>query len=131
MKLPAFSVVLLLVFLPLAGVGTCSAASYTFRVPAPGLIVTPNAPPALPTLSVLAATYGANCGAPTNNMLAKAQSLCNGKSSCSFTPLGLISDPAVGCSKTASVAYACTSGSKPAINLAAEAGYTTISLSCP
>ncbi len=106
------------------------ATTYTYRVPVTGLTVQAAAV-APATLTIDSATYGANCGTPTNNMLTQAQSTCDGLTSCSFTPLGLISDPAVNCAKTATVTYHCGTGSEKSISVPAEAGYTTIAPSCP
>ena len=82
-------------------------------------------------MTVGSATYGANCGAPASNMLSQVRASCSAKTGCSFTPLGLIGDPAPGCAKTAGVTYHCAAGTEKSQNAAAEAGYTTFALACP
>ena len=69
---------------------------------------TADAPAACPTISVSAATYAANCSAPTEVASVGAQ--CNGKEACTYTMDYTVDpgfDPAQGCAKDMTVSYDC------------------------
>jgi len=89
-------------------------------------------PPGRGLITVITATYGANCGAPIGNATDHIAAQCNGLASCDYrVDYSLIGDPAVGCSKTYEVSYACSDGSTWGASAPAEAGFGSIvSLQC-
>eukprot|EP01084_Bolivina_argentea_P014995 28042_1 len=61
------------------------------------------------TIVITSATYGANCGAATDNQLDNLANACNSKSSCSYTvDYRIIGDPAPNCAKTYIYEYICS-----------------------
>lgn len=80
------------------------------------------------TITIVSATYGANCG-QFGNRTTWLAGLCNGKTSCSSCPLDL-GDPAFGCSKNYVINYTC-GGTAKSYTGAPEAGWYTHTISCP
>ena len=82
---------------------------------------------------VVAATYGANCGAQRDNVVAHIAQTCNGRPTCSYRiDHGVIGDPARGCSKDYVAEYRCP-GVQRIYRASAppEAGFgSVIELSC-
>ena len=76
-------------------------------------------------ISVMSATYGANCGVKKGNVTSYIAKQCNGKSECRYTvDWKIIGDPAYGCAKTYTVQYQCGDNTKVyEESLSAEAGW--------
>lgn len=88
-----------------------------------------------PTIQVLTATYGANCGVARGNVTRHISDGCNGKDLCKYVvDFNIIGDPARGCVKDYDVIYGC-GGSKTqkAAHIGGEeAGFKkVVVLSCP
>ncbi|MEI6437531.1 MAG: prepilin-type N-terminal cleavage/methylation domain-containing protein [Candidatus Omnitrophota bacterium] len=90
------------------------------------------------TITIVAATFGANCGGSSGNVTGIVAGLCNGQSSCNFSEgvpacsSGPFPDVTPGCYKDFSVSYTCSgSGSKSASAPARQCEGYPISLSCP
>jgi hypothetical protein len=91
-------------------------------------------PPAPSEITVVAGTYGKNCGASYGNKTAHLESLCNARASCSYViDYQIIGDPVPGCKKEYEAEWKC--GADKAIHSAvasAEAGYKSpLLLTCP
>jgi len=86
-----------------------------------------------PELSVVSATYGANCGAPAGNATAPVRAACDGQSACTYrVDVRHLGDPLVGCPKDFGVTFRC-SGEEPirTTGIQPEAGLgTLLSLRC-
>lgn len=76
------------------------------------------------SIQIQTATYGGNCGAGLGNLTNALKSVCQNRTSCSFNPLGLIGDVAVGCPKDISVQYTCNRTANISYSRAGEAAYT-------
>ena len=75
-------------------------------------------------LTLVSATYGANCGAKPGNATKSIRKYCNGKESCDYlVDVNLLGDPAGGCAKSFFVEYTCEpDGRRRTQELPAEAG---------
>jgi hypothetical protein len=86
-----------------------------------------------PEISVVSATYGANCGAPAGNATAPVRAACDGQSACTYRiDVRELGDPATGCPKNFAVTFRC-SGEEPirTTGVQPEAGLgTLLSLGC-
>jgi Acyltransferase family len=59
-------------------------------------------------ISVEAATYGGNCGAPADNATQNVAASCDGKENCTYSvDVKRLGDPAPNCSKDFAVSYSC------------------------
>jgi hypothetical protein len=59
-------------------------------------------------MTILAATYGGNCGAPSGNATASVATACDGKSTCNYqVDINRLGDPASACSKDFRVTWRC------------------------
>ncbi len=79
------------------------------------------------TISVISATYGANCTKKSvkGNVTDHLKITCNGQSLCEYkVDVGKIGDPFYGCAKTYVAEYSC-GGKTLKAELAAEASYQT------
>jgi hypothetical protein len=90
-------------------------------------------PAVLPTISILSATYGRNCGAGVGNQTTTLSEVCTGLLNCFYIiDYQIITDPVVGCSKDYDVQYQC--GSDPtvrSVTVPPEAGFgSLLELSC-
>jgi hypothetical protein len=76
-------------------------------------------------ISVVEATYGANCGAAGGNATALVKSDCDGRHTCGFpVELAKTGDPAPGCAKDFKVQWTCgRDGRAHEASIAAEAGF--------
>lgn len=84
-------------------------------------------PPLLDRISVMSATYGANCGAPQGNVTSHIAAQCDGEDSCDYrVDYTVIGDPAVGCRKEYDVTYHCGDGVARTAHAGAEAGLGSI-----
>mmetsp|Transcript_57225 Transcript_57225/g.51521 ORF Transcript_57225/g.51521 Transcript_57225/m.51521 type:complete len:413 (-) Transcript_57225:657-1895(-) len=63
-------------------------------------------------IRVIHANFGTNCGASVNNRLGIMQSICNGKTSCTYY-IGSFGDPAPGCLKDFHYQYQCLTTPAP------------------
>lgn len=84
-------------------------------------------------ISVAAATYGSNCGAPQGNATQDIASSCDGKMTCEYpVHVERLGDPAGGCAKDFTVSYFCPSeATMRHKKLAGEAGVgKMLTLSC-
>ncbi|MBI5017158.1 MAG: hypothetical protein HZB55_16945 [Deltaproteobacteria bacterium] len=85
-------------------------------------------------ITVLAGTYGGNCGVPRGNVTAHLAGKCNGRARCEYLiDYQVIGDPAFGCAKNYVAEWTCP-GDRDArkVSAAPEAGYRkAVSLSCP
>lgn len=84
-------------------------------------------------ITVVAGTYGANCGVARGNKTAPLAETCNGKRSCAYRiDHKVIGDPAVGCGKNYVAEWRCENqGQTNTATIAAEAGLgSEITLSC-
>ena len=84
-------------------------------------------------ITVVAATYGGNCGAPPGNATAHVADECRGKSACRYRVNNRYGDPALRCGKDFLVEYRC--GDDPTLRRAGHQpllgeGYF-VTLSCP
>jgi hypothetical protein len=81
-------------------------------------------------ISVVEATYGANCGARPGNATALVRSDCDGLASCVFrVEVSDVGDPAPGCSKDFSVAWTCgAGGAQRRAAIGPEAGFGSSAL---
>jgi hypothetical protein len=85
-------------------------------------------------ITVIAGTYGKNCGAPYGNMTNHLAGACNNQSRCEYTiDYQVIGDPAFGCSKDYVAEWRCGGDSRMHQTSASpEAGLRKkIVLSCP
>jgi hypothetical protein len=86
-----------------------------------------------PEISVVSATYGANCGAPAGNATAPVRAACDGQSACTYRiDVRELGDPMTGCAKNFAVTFRC-SGEEPirTTGVQPEAGLgTLLSLGC-
>lgn len=89
--------------------------------------------PAATAISVMSATYGGNCNAPSGNVTAHIANQCNGKNVCDYpVHYTRIGDPVPGCAKDYIVNYSCPDGITRSANAAAEAGVgSVVNLACP
>ena len=90
--------------------------------------------PASSRISVVAGSYGQNCGSPHGNVTGHLASECNGRGKCDYIiDYKVIGDPATGCAKDYRAEWKC--GDKPMVqstSASREAGFgTKITLSCP
>jgi prepilin-type N-terminal cleavage/methylation domain-containing protein len=85
------------------------------------------------TITIVAATYGSNCGCGYNNVGSSVAALCNGKVSCSFVEgNGEFGDCSSGCAKNFVVSYECSGSSSKSVQEPSRSGENyTVSLSCP
>jgi hypothetical protein len=61
-------------------------------------------------ISIVSATYGGNCGAPSGNATQSVAAACGGKADCGYTvDVARLGDPAPNCGKDFAVAYSCAS----------------------
>jgi hypothetical protein len=102
--------------------------------PSPAPAPAPSPSPQPSKISVVAGTYGQNCGATYGNATRHLESECNNAESCVYVvDYQVIGDPAVGCKKNYLAQWKC--GDSPTIHTATaspEAGFKTpIRLSCP
>ena len=85
------------------------------------------------SINVQGATYGANCGAPANNVTGHAKKTCDGRGTCDYrVDHQVIGDPAYGCQKNYTVTWTCGPGT-PVRSASAppEAGFgSVVQLSC-
>lgn len=83
------------------------------------------------TISVIAATYGGNCGTARGNVTGHIANACNGKAACNYAvDHRVIGDPKYGCRKDYVVQYSC-GGQQRQASAGAEAGYgSVVTLSC-
>jgi hypothetical protein len=59
-------------------------------------------------VSVLSASYGANCGASSGNVTYALRSTCEGRETCDYlVDVNTLGDPATGCAKSFSIDYSC------------------------
>jgi len=84
-------------------------------------------------ITVVAATYGENCGAPSGNVTARLASACDGRPRCAYAvDYRIIGDPAVGCGKTYVAEWRC--GASPEVHRVdapPEAGFgSVVTLAC-
>jgi hypothetical protein len=79
-------------------------------------------------ISINAATYGGNCGAPHGNATNDVTLICDGETDCAYTvDVRNLGDPAPKCSKTFSVSYSCLPDPKVLHEeLSAEAGLGSV-----
>jgi hypothetical protein len=78
-----------------------------------------------PGISVVSATYGSNCDAPSGNATQALVASCNGKEHCAY-PIHVqtLGDPASGCAKNFTVSYFCLGDADARIEeVAPEAGF--------
>jgi hypothetical protein len=69
------------------------------------------AEPAEGTINVMSASFGANCGAPNDNVLQYVRSACSGKQECTYVfDWREIGDPTGTCSKEFQVEWKCSQG---------------------
>jgi len=83
-------------------------------------------------LHVIAASYGANCGAPPLNATRALRLACDGRSECHYiVDVNALGDPAAGCAKSFFVLYACPGGARINKTIPGEAGLGSgLDLSC-
>jgi len=83
-------------------------------------------------ISVVAGSYGLNCGAPHGNKTGHLAQQCNGKNLCEYkVNYQVIGDPAVGCGKEYVAEWQCGDGELKSTKANAEAGFgSIIKLSC-
>ena len=82
-----------------------------------------------PRLSVLQATYGANCGATPGNVTNRFKAACK-RGSCNYTvDVAALGDPAPGCAKDFDVEYSCA-GTSARRKIDAEANGKAVILAC-
>jgi hypothetical protein len=89
--------------------------------------------PVMGAVQVVSATYGGNCGAPSDNARAALGAACDTRAHCDYViDYRVLGDPAPGCAKTFEAKWACsTDGETQAASVAAEAGFGShIVLSC-
>ena len=85
-------------------------------------------------ITVVSATYGGNCGAPTGNVTSALASACNDQGQCNYTvDYQVLGDPAYGCAKTYQAQYTCAADTTVhTVSAPAEAGFgSVVTLSCP
>lgn len=97
-----------------------------------GAILATSAANAQGGISVRAATYGANCGAPYSNATRDVQWTCNDQSSCRYyINVDRLGDPAPGCVKDFRLEYSCGFGGNTKSEIVyGEANGKVVSLSC-
>ncbi len=67
-----------------------------------------------PTISVISATYGQNCGAPVGNATDALRKACDRRSICNYiVDVNVLGDAAGGCDKDFEVNYQCSGASTP------------------
>jgi esterase/lipase superfamily enzyme len=84
-------------------------------------------------IQVASATYGANCGAETDNVKIPLADACDGRVNCEYIiDYQVLGDPAPGCAKNFTVGWTCrTGGSLRNATVPAEAGFQSrVALSC-
>lgn len=88
--------------------------------------------PYLGKITVLAGTYGMNCGAQFGNRTRHLAMNCNGKDYCTYViDVNVLGDPVVGCAKEYVAEWRCGSGPIRSAKVPAEAGRgSVINLTC-
>jgi hypothetical protein len=86
-----------------------------------------------PSIEVLQATYGSNCGADRGNATRNVAGVCDRTATCDYrVDVTRLGDPAPGCAKQFDVDYRCSSGLAMQVTLPAEAGFGgLVALRCP
>ncbi len=95
---------------------------------------TSEATAAPPKITVVAGSYGKNCGATFGNKTAHLESLCNGRASCLYViDYQIIGDPVPGCMKEYVAEWKCGKDHPiQSVAASAEAGFrSTLQLTCP
>ncbi|WP_437653423.1 hypothetical protein [Sorangium sp. So ce1182] len=82
-------------------------------------------------ITVIEATYGANCGASHGNQTYNLAYSCNGLTYCRYAiNHHNIGDPAYGCAKEYTVRWRCMRGDVRSTTVPAEASGKTVTLAC-
>jgi hypothetical protein len=83
------------------------------------------------SITVLEATYGANCGASGGNQTFNLANSCNGLTYCQYVVNHrVIGDPAYGCAKEYYARWRCTRGDVRSTSVPAEASGRPVTLRC-
>lgn len=84
------------------------------------------------SISIISATYGANCGVHSGYGSVDVRQACNGRQNCSYyIDHRKIGDPAYGCRKDFQVTYSCGPGApQRSASQPGEASGTSVSLNC-
>lgn len=89
-------------------------------------------PPVAAAVTVVEASYGANCKASPGNLTAYVAKACDQKGTCNLpVDVGKMGDPAPGCGKEFSVKFRCRQdASIHSISIPSEANGKTLDLDC-